>query len=63
MTKKLTLEQIQDRIDVIEFNYYKGHKQSEYWWRISGDVDSQDRRLWTYYQNLKSKKNSEVNYE
>ena len=57
MTKKLTLNQIQDRIDNIESQYYKGHKQTEYWWRISGDVHPQDRRLWTYYHNLKNKRN------
>lgn len=59
MTKKLTLNQIQDRIDNIESQYYKGHKQTEYWWRISGDVHPQDRRLWTYYHNLKNKRNVE----
>ena len=57
MAKKLTLEQIQDRIDGIESSYYKGHKQNEYWWRISGDVHPQDRRLWAYYNNLKNKRN------
>ena len=56
MTKPLTIEEIQDRIDSIESSYYKGDKQGEYWWRISGDVHPHDRRLWTLYNNLKNKR-------
>ena len=49
---KLTCTEIQQRIDTIESRYYKGWKQSEEWWRITGDVLATDRRLWTYYHNL-----------
>ena len=61
MTKKLTTNQIQDRIDNIESQYYKGHKQTEYWWRVSGDVDPTDRRLWTRYMKLLNKRKVEEN--
>ena len=36
----------------VEGRYYKGWKQSEEWWRVTGDVHATDRRLWTYYHNL-----------
>ena len=49
---KLTCTEIQQRIDTVEGRYYKGHNQSEEWWRITGDVHTTDRRLWTYYHNL-----------
>ena len=52
MTGKLTCTEIQQRIDAVEGRYYKGWKQSEEWWRITGDVHVTDRRLWTYYHNL-----------
>ena len=35
---KLTCTEIQQRIDAIESKYYKGWKQSEEWWRVTGDV-------------------------
>ena len=53
---KLTTKQIQDKIDVIEGSYYKGWKQGEEWWRITGDVHPTDRRLWTYYNHLLNKR-------
>ena len=56
MTKPLTIEQIYERIADIEGSYYKGHKQNEEWWRITGDVHPTDRKLWTFYHNLKNKK-------
>ena len=59
MSKKLTLKEIQSRIDDIEGNYYKGYSQTEYWWRVTGDVHPTDRRLWTFYHGLKNKRESE----
>jgi hypothetical protein len=61
MSKKLTLEEIKSRIDDIEGRYYKGWQQTEEWWRITGNVNPTDRRLWTRYQGLKNKRESEVN--
>tara|TARA_A100001515_G_scaffold109804_1_gene90690 strand:- start:277 stop:450 length:174 start_codon:yes stop_codon:yes gene_type:complete len=49
---KLNIKQIQDKINIIEDKYYKGWKQSEEWWRVTGEVNPTDRRLWTYYYNL-----------
>ena len=49
---KFNYKEIKQRINVIEDRYYKGWKQSEEWWRVTGDVNSTDRRLWTYYHNL-----------
>jgi len=60
MSKVLTVNQIQDKINDIESRYYKGRNQSEEWWRISGDVSFTDRRLWTYYHNLLNKKKVNV---
>ena len=53
---KLTLEQIDSKIAEIESRYYKGHKQGEEWWRLSGQVHPVDRGLWVRYQNLKNKR-------
>tara|TARA_A100001388_G_scaffold62945_1_gene43943 strand:+ start:990 stop:1334 length:345 start_codon:yes stop_codon:yes gene_type:complete len=55
MSKKLTAEQIEDRLRQVEGRYYKGNKQDEYWWRVSGDVHPTDRRLWTMYNNMLNK--------
>jgi hypothetical protein len=49
---KLNYKKIKQRIDAIEDKYYKGWKQSEEWWRVTGEVNPTDRRLWTYYHNL-----------
>ena len=59
MSKKLTLKEIQSRIDGIEGNYYKGYNQTEEWWRVTGDVSPTDRRLWTFYHGLKNKREKE----
>ena len=59
MSNKLTVDQIKDRLFEVESRYYKGWKENEYWWRVSGDVDSTDRRLWTRYQNLLNKRKEE----
>ena len=61
MSKRLTLREIQDRIEGIESKYYKGWSNSEEWWRITGDVDPTDRRLWTLYHGLKNKREEEMN--
>ena len=63
MTKRLTLEEIQGRIDALEGQYYKGSRQTEEWWRITGDVHPTDRRLWTYYHGLKNQREMEGNDE
>ena len=56
MNKKLTINDIKQKINNIENNYYKGYNQSEEWWRITGEVHPTDRRLWVYYHNLLNKK-------
>ena len=63
MTKKLTVEQIKDRLWDVESRYYKGPSQTEYWWRVSGNVDPTDRRLWTRYSKLLNKRKMEMNNE
>jgi hypothetical protein len=59
MSNKLTVEQIKDRLFEVESRYYKGWKENEYWWRVSGDVHPTDRRLWTRYINLLNKRKKE----
>ena len=49
---KLTLKQIQDRLFEVESRYYKCWRESEDWWRVSGDVHPIDRGLWTRYTRL-----------
>ena len=63
MSKKLTIEQIEDRLFEVESRYYKGWKQDEYWWRVSGDVHPTDRRLWTMYNNMLNKRKQENDKE
>ena len=63
MSKKLTVEQIEDRLFEVESRYYKGWKQDEYWWRVSGDVHPNDRRLWTMYNNMLNKRKQENDKE
>ena len=63
MGKKLTVEQIEDRLFEVESRYYKGWKQDEYWWRVSGDVHPTDRRLWTMYNNMLNKRKQENDKE
>ena len=63
MSKKLTLKEIQSRIDGIEGNYYKGSSQTEEWWRVTGDVHPTDRRLWTLYHGLKNQREKEEENE
>jgi hypothetical protein len=63
MSKVLSVEQIQKKIDDIESRYYKGWTQSEEWWRINGDVTTTDRRLWVYYHNLLNKRKVDLMLE
>ena len=59
---KLSIAQIENKINDIESSYYKGNRQTEEWWRITGNVHPTDRRLWSFYHNLKNKReNSENN--
>tara|TARA_Y100000996_G_C22553717_1_gene654708 strand:- start:279 stop:464 length:186 start_codon:yes stop_codon:yes gene_type:complete len=59
---KLSIAQIEKKINDIESSYYKGNRQTEEWWRITGNVHPTDRRLWSFYHNLKNKReNSENN--
>ncbi len=60
---KLTVKQIEDKLFAVESRYYKGWSESEYWWRVSGDVHPEDRRLWTRYTNLLNKRKEEMNDE
>jgi hypothetical protein len=59
MSKKLTVKQIEEKLSNVESRYYKGWKESEYWWRVSGDVHPTDRMLWTRYTNLLNKRKAE----
>jgi len=61
MAKKLTVEEIEDRLCAVESRYYNGYSQTEYWWRVSGNVEPKDRRLWTRYINLLNKRKMEMN--
>ena len=61
MTKKLTIEEIEDRLCDVESRYYNGYSQTEYWWRVSGNVEPTDRRLWTRYIKLLNKRKMEMN--
>ncbi len=63
MSKRLTVEQIKEKLFEVESRYYKGWKQNEYWWRVSGDVHPTDRRLWTKYTNLINKRKEESDNE
>jgi hypothetical protein len=58
--KKLTVAQIKEVIMNIESRYYKGWKESEYWWRVYGDVHPEDRRLWTKYTKLLNERMEET---
>ena len=59
---KLSIAQIEKKINDIESSYYKGNRQTDEWWRITGNVHPTDRRLWSFYHNLKNKReNSENN--
>ena len=53
---KLTIKQIQDKINAIEASYYKGWKQGDEWWLLTGDVHPTDRRLRKYYYHLLNKR-------
>ena len=52
----MTAEELQDEINAIESKYYKGWKQSEEWWQITGNVEPSDRELWIKYNELKRRK-------
>ena len=56
VSNKLTVKQIEDKLFEVESRYYKGWKENEYWWRVSGNVHPKDRRLWTRYTNLLNKR-------
>jgi hypothetical protein len=58
--KKLTVAQIKEVIMNIESRYYKGWKENEYWWRVSGDVHPTDRQLWTKYTKLLNERMKET---
>ena len=53
----MTAEELQAKKNDIESKYYKGWKQSEEWWQITGNVDPSDRGLWIKYNELKRRKN------
>ena len=52
----MTLKRLQEKINDIESKYYKGWKQSEESWRITGNIDPTDRELWIKYNELKRRK-------
>ena len=52
---RLTVEEIEKKLFEVESRYYKGWRENEYWWRVSGNVHPTDRRLWTRYMNLLNK--------
>ncbi|MDA9032417.1 hypothetical protein N9H75_04170 [Amylibacter sp.] len=53
MTKKLTLEQVNQKIDDLECSYYKGWKMDEYAWRFSGRVSKPDLMYWGRLHKIK----------
>ena len=55
MSKKLTLKQVNQRIDNLESSYYKGYKMSEEEWRYSGRVSQTDLMYWYRLHNIKNK--------
>ena len=57
---KLTIQQIEQRIWEIESRYYKGWKRSEEFWRLSEEVNTTGKMLWTKYQNMKNQRLKEV---
>ena len=57
---KLTIQQIEQRIWEIESRYYKGWKRSEEFWRLSEEVNTTDKMLWTKYQHMKNQRLKEV---
>ena len=52
----MTAKELQAKINYIESKYYKGWKQSEEWWQITGNVEPSDRELWIKYNELKRRK-------
>ena len=52
MSKRLSVAEIREKIADLESRYHNGHKQSEEWWRVSGDVHPTDRMLWARYTKL-----------
>ena len=55
MTKKLTLKQVNKKIDNLECSYYKGWKMNEYEWRFSGRVSQIDLMYWGRLHQIKRK--------
>ena len=55
MTKKLTLDQVNKKIDDLECSYYKGWKMGEYEWRFSGRVSQIDLMYWGRLHKIKRK--------
>ena len=53
MTKKLTLKQVNKKIDDLECSYYKGWKIDEYAWRFSGRVSKPDLMYWGRLHKIK----------
>jgi hypothetical protein len=60
MSKRLTNEQLCERLSEIESRYYKGHRQTEEWWRVTGNVHPIDRRRWTMYTGLLNQRTVEA---
>ena len=58
MSKRLTVEEIKDKIFDIENTIYKGYKMGEL--ELSRNLHPIDWTLWVRYQKLLTKRESEV---
>ena len=61
MSKRLTVEEIKNKIFDIENTIYKGYKMAEL--ELKHNLHSIDWTLWVRYQKLLTKRESEVNNE
>lgn len=62
MSKRLTINQIQNKIHMVESRYYKGWNRDEWWWLCSGQPSKQDTTLWLRYRKLLTKRLAEIKY-
>ena len=62
MSKRLTINEIQNKIHNIESKYYKGWNQNEWWWLYSGKPHPVDSGLWSRYHKLLNQRLNEIKY-
>ena len=61
MTKRLTLKEVDARIQEIEDSYYKGHKLTEYEIRFTSNWSQADIMYWCRLKKIKNKLIEESN--